>query len=229
MCTPGCQNASRTGKPPLGATTYSTEVQQRPRRCMHLAEHRQRPDQHHDLRRPPPEYLACKRSRPGSALPCPAGRSVPGRGGPERRGRPRPDGTGPSVRAGSVAHRDHKGTSGRQRAPLATRTRRPPSLQLRQLAQRQPADQIVVPKAGGSSPSPNCRRPAALVNKAGSHRGSASPITHSTQNRMRLGHPHGHPDDPSESVWTRPDRRGTQREQVVSVLLRPVRRGASDS
>jgi hypothetical protein len=164
-----------------------------------------------------------------SALPCPAGRSVPGRGGPERRRRPRPDGTGPSVRAGSVAHRDHKGTSGRQRAPLATRTRRPPSLQLRQLAQRQPADQIVVPKAGGSSPSPNCRRPAALVNKAGSHRGSASPITHSTQNRMRLGHPHGHPDDPSESVWTRPDRRGTQREQVVSVLLRPVRRGASDS
>jgi hypothetical protein len=32
----------------------------------------------------------------GSALPCPAGRSVPGRGGPERRRRPRPDGTGPS-------------------------------------------------------------------------------------------------------------------------------------
>jgi hypothetical protein len=30
MRTPGCQNASRTGKPPLGATTYSTEVQQRP-------------------------------------------------------------------------------------------------------------------------------------------------------------------------------------------------------
>jgi hypothetical protein len=28
----------------------------------------------------------------GSALPCPAGRSVPGRGGPERRRRPRPDG-----------------------------------------------------------------------------------------------------------------------------------------
>jgi hypothetical protein len=32
--------------------------------------------------------------RPGSALPCPAGRSVPGRGGPERRRHPRPDGTG---------------------------------------------------------------------------------------------------------------------------------------
>jgi hypothetical protein len=33
-------------------------------------------------------------SRLASALPCPAGRSVPGRGGPERRRRPRPDGTG---------------------------------------------------------------------------------------------------------------------------------------
>jgi hypothetical protein len=75
----------------------------------------------------------------------------------------------------------------------------------------------------------NERTPGPCVNEAGSYRGSASPITHSTQNRMRLGHPHGHPDDPSESVWTRPDRRGTQREQVVSVLLRPVRRGASDS
>ena len=29
-----------------------------------------------------------------TASPCPAGRSVPGRGGPERRRRPRPDGTG---------------------------------------------------------------------------------------------------------------------------------------
>jgi hypothetical protein len=34
-------------------------------------------------------------SRLGSALPCPADRSVPGRGGPERRRRPRPDGTEP--------------------------------------------------------------------------------------------------------------------------------------
>ena len=50
--------------------------------------------------------------RLASALPCPAGRSVPGRRGPERRRRPRPDGTAPSVRAGSVAHRDHRGTSG---------------------------------------------------------------------------------------------------------------------
>jgi hypothetical protein len=33
-------------------------------------------------------------TRPRSTLPCPAGRSVPGRGGPERRRRPRP--TGPN-------------------------------------------------------------------------------------------------------------------------------------
>jgi hypothetical protein len=61
--------------------------------------------------------MACKGSRLGSALPCPAGRSVPGRGGPERRRRPRPDGTGPSVRTGSVAHRDH---NGRDRPPTVT-------------------------------------------------------------------------------------------------------------
>jgi len=43
------------------------------------------------------------RTTPSSALPCPAGRSVPGRGGPERRRRPRPDGTGePLLRAWST-------------------------------------------------------------------------------------------------------------------------------
>jgi hypothetical protein len=162
-------------------------------------------------------------------LAVPGGRSVPGRGGPERRRRPRPDGTGPSVRAGSVGAPGPQGASGQQRAPPATRNRRPAGLRLRQLARRQPADQIVVPKAGGSSPSPNCRRPAALVNKAGSHRGSASPITHSTRNRMRLDHPFDHPDDPSGSVWSRLDRRGTQREQARSDQRRPGRREAFDS
>jgi hypothetical protein len=38
---------------------------------------------------PPPGWSVA-----GSALPGPAGRSVPGRGGPERRRRPRPDGSG---------------------------------------------------------------------------------------------------------------------------------------
>jgi hypothetical protein len=42
-------------------------------------------------------------SRLASTLPCPAGRSVPGRGGPERRRRPRPDGTG-TLNAHAVAH-----------------------------------------------------------------------------------------------------------------------------
>ena len=54
---------------------------------------------------------------PASALPCPAGRSIPSRGGPERHSRPRPDGTGASVRAGSVAHRDQRAravTNGQQ-------------------------------------------------------------------------------------------------------------------
>jgi hypothetical protein len=46
-----------------------------------------------------PLVLPSRLSRPSrqeSALPCPASRSVPGRGGPGRRRRPRPDGTGPS-------------------------------------------------------------------------------------------------------------------------------------
>ena len=82
-----------------------------------------------------------------SALPCPAGRSVPGRGGPERRRRPRPDGTGPSVRTGSVARR---GPQGHERSPTVTKGEENPQvggLQLRQLERRQRADQIVVPKA----------------------------------------------------------------------------------
>ena len=69
---------------------------------------------------------------------------------------------GPSVRAGSVTHRDHRGTSGHQRSPTAKRSGRSTGLQPRQLAQRQPADQIVIPKVGGSNPSASIRRTAAL-------------------------------------------------------------------
>ena len=47
--------------------------------------------------------------------------------------------------------------------------------------------------------------------------------------RMRLDHPFDHPDDPSVSVWSRLDRRSTQREQARSVWSRPGRRRASDS
>jgi hypothetical protein len=57
--------------------------------------------------------MACKGSRLGSALPCPAGRSVPGRGGPERRGRPRPDGTGRCCRAAFAACQRCSGRRGR--------------------------------------------------------------------------------------------------------------------
>jgi hypothetical protein len=51
-----------------------------------------------------------------------------------------------SVRAGSVAHRDHKGPGGHQRSPRVKTNRRSASLQLNQLARRQPPNQIAVPK-----------------------------------------------------------------------------------
>jgi hypothetical protein len=47
----------------------------------------------------------------GSALPRPAGRSVPSRGGPERRRRPRLDGTG-TPDAHEVAHGTGRDTPG---------------------------------------------------------------------------------------------------------------------
>jgi hypothetical protein len=88
--------------------------------------------------------------------------TIPGRGRLRRFGPPRPDWTGPSVRAGSVAHRDHRGTSGHHRSPTAKRSGWSTSLQLRQLAQRQAADQIVVPKvrlgASGSRRAATDRR-----------------------------------------------------------------------
>jgi hypothetical protein len=77
--------------------------------------------------------MACKGSRLGSASPCPAGRSVLGRGGPERRRRPRPDATGPSVRAGSVAHWGRRAMSGHQRSRAAKRSSRSAGLQVKQL------------------------------------------------------------------------------------------------
>jgi len=40
--------------------------------------------------------------------------------------------------------------------------------------------------------------------------------------RMRFDHPDDHPDDRSGSVWSRLDRRATQREQARSALSRPV-------
>jgi hypothetical protein len=47
------------------------------------------------------------------------------------------------------------GPEGHERSPEARRTRRSSRLHLKQLAQHQRADQIVVPKGGGSSPLGN--------------------------------------------------------------------------
>jgi hypothetical protein len=47
--------------------------------------------------------------------------------------------------------------------------------------------------------------------------------------RMRFDHPDDHPDDRSGSVWSRLDRRASQREQARSVWSHPGRREASDS
>jgi hypothetical protein len=66
-----------------------------------------------------------------------------------RTGAPQASATGrdrTSVRAGSVAHRDHMGTSGHQWLPTAKRNHRSMSIRLKQQARGQQADQIVVPK-----------------------------------------------------------------------------------
>jgi PPOX class probable F420-dependent enzyme len=47
--------------------------------------------------------------------------------------------------------------------------------------------------------------------------------------RMALDHPFDHPDEPSGAVWSRLDRRASQREQARSVWSRPGRRLASVS
>jgi hypothetical protein len=103
---------SLTHRPEL-ATSLAGFDQRRPRRpCHYRAIHsgldRSPADNHgqrqnsFDLRRCPPSQVTISPDLAlgaggrwlglASALPCPAGRSVPGRGGPERRWRPRPDG-----------------------------------------------------------------------------------------------------------------------------------------
>jgi ANTAR domain len=57
---------------------------------------------------------------------------------------------------------------------------------------------------------------------------SCSPC-HPIMCRMRLDHPDDHPDDRSVSVWSRLDRRGSQREQARSVWSLLDRRRASGS
>jgi hypothetical protein len=71
-----------------------------------------------------PKLPGMQGSRLGSFLPCPAGRSVPGRGGPQRQRRPRPDGTGP----GPCWVRGALGPQGHERSPAVTSGEENPQL-----------------------------------------------------------------------------------------------------
>jgi hypothetical protein len=126
-----------------------------------------------DRRRIPADRLGRVRN---SCVKACIGLAVPGRPiGPWSRRTEAPqasaDRTGPGAPRSALVRGapDHKGTSGQQRSQRARGNRSSPDLRLRQLARHRRPYQIVVPKAGGSSPSPNCRRPAVLVNQAGSH------------------------------------------------------------
>jgi hypothetical protein len=83
----------------------------------------------------------------------------------ERRRRPRPDGTGPSVRTGSAAH-GPEGRSGRQRARSARSNRSSPGPWLRQPAGRRWPDQIVVPRRRTNPHSPSAAPPPAACPRA---------------------------------------------------------------
>jgi hypothetical protein len=114
------------------------------------------------------------------ALLCPAGRSgfwSRRTGAPEASAT---DGTGPSVRTGSVTHRDHRGTSGHQRSPAAKRNHRSMSLRLKQQARGQPANQIVVPKVIDRRAELTCQRPG-FVDGQRNHPGAL------TVHEVRLG------------------------------------------
>jgi hypothetical protein len=71
-----------------------------------------------------PYRLCMQGVRPSSALPCPAGRSVPGRGGPERRRRPRPDRTGGSGTRWVHAAPAGGESNGHERSRAVARSRR---------------------------------------------------------------------------------------------------------
>jgi hypothetical protein len=61
---------------------------------------------------------------------------------------------------------DHRGTSGHQRSPTVRRTRRSPAAQVKQQAQGERANQIVVPKVG-SAPSGSRRAATGVRNDRG--------------------------------------------------------------
>jgi hypothetical protein len=118
-----------------------------------------------------------------------------------------PDRPGPTHRGpGPGAGRPRRAGAGRRRARPGRRRTRPaltrPSARCRsRTASITYRDHV-----------PRGARPSMGV--GASHRGSAAAgVRHSTTNRMRHGHPNGHPDDRTASDWTRPDRRGIPREQ----------------
>jgi hypothetical protein len=101
-------------------------------------------------------------SRLASALPCPADRSGPWS---RRTGAPQASAAGRDRTPRSALGPWRTGTtgarmvtSGHQRSPAAKRNRRSASLQVRQLAQGQQPDQIMVPKVGVRVPSVTCGR-----------------------------------------------------------------------
>jgi hypothetical protein len=100
-------------------------------------------------------------SRLVSALPCPAGRSIPGRAGPERCRRPRPDGTGAGlrvalVRAGSVRHREPLVLGGHEQSRPVDENRRSAHLHVQVLGKHSTA-------TAGSSPPPPAQRSQAVT------------------------------------------------------------------
>jgi hypothetical protein len=105
---------------------------------------------------------------PASALPCPAGRSVPGRGGPERQSVR--DRTGPEPAGTRWVHAEPAGR-GLQRARAVTTGAKDP--QVRPPAQPPPGTM----SGGGPEfefPRPGCREPFGLCPPDGGHRGRAS-------------------------------------------------------
>ena len=118
-------------------------------------------------------YMACKGSRLESALPCPAGRSVPGRGGPERRRRPRPDGTDPRSALGPWP----TGTTGHERSPTVTSGEAEPQVgrPLAQPARTTPASGSDCGPEGRIQGRPCGRSPSAL-NRCGMVVGWSGPM-----------------------------------------------------
>jgi hypothetical protein len=118
----------------------------------------------------------------------------------ERRRRPhrtRPD-------SGSVAHRDHRGASGRQRARRAMSNRRSRGLRLRQLARRQRPDQIVARRPEVRIPPAGCRAASGgLATRTSGGRELTSPRSHRGAKQIVPWEPPGRAGGPRGSRFSR--------------------------